>query len=296
MDNYPVLTHWAKVFRRSAAEMYVVTNLYRMPSDSKLQSLPLIDFAHVNVQRGERIILRDFNLTINAGENVAIVGPNGCGKSTLLKTITREIYPLALEETRVQILGRDRWNVMELREHLGIVSNDLLAHPTRDLTGRDLVISGFFSSIGVWPHQTVTDEMRRKADDAIERLGVAQVADQLVDTMSSGEARRIMIARALIHDPQALILDEPSNSLDIGALQDLLTTMRRLTQSGTNLILVTHHLPEIIPEITRVVLMRDGQIFRDGPKEEVMSESALSELFRMDVHLHRNDGYFHLSW
>ncbi len=267
-----------------------------MAIHSTSQQAPLIDFAHVNVQRGERLILRDFNLTIHAGENVAIVGPNGCGKSTLLKTITREIYPLALDETRAQILGRDRWNVMELREHLGIVSNDLLAHPTRDLTGRDLVVSGFFSSIGVWPYQTVTEEMQRKSDEAIERLGVAHVADQLVDTMSSGEARRIMIARALIHDPQALILDEPSNSLDIGALQELLATMRRLTQSGTNLILVTHHLPEIIPEITRVVLMRDGQIFRDGPKEEVLSARTLSELFCTEVHLHRNDGYFHLSW
>ena len=267
-----------------------------MALDPSSSSTPLIDFAHVNVQRGERLILRDLNLTIHAGENVAIVGPNGCGKSTLLKTITREIYPLALGETRAQILGRDRWNVMELREHLGIVSNDLLAHPTRDLTGRDLVVSGFFSSIGVWPYQTVTDEMQLKSEAAIERLGVAHVADQLVDTMSSGEARRIMIARALIHDPQALILDEPSNSLDIGALQELLATMRRLTQAGTNLILVTHHLPEIIPEITRVVLMRDGQIFRDGPKEEVLSASTLSELFSMDVRLHRNDGYFHLTW
>lgn len=267
-----------------------------MALHSTSQQVPLIDFAHVNVLRGDRLILKDLNLMIPKDENIAIVGPNGCGKSTLLKTITREIYPLALDETRAQILGHDRWNVMELRRHLGIVSADLLAHPTRDLTGRDLVVSGFFSSIGVWPHHMVTEEMRRKSEAAIKRLGVAHVADQLIDTMSSGEARRIMIARALIHDPQALVLDEPSNSLDIGALQELLATMRRLTQSGTNLILVTHHLPEIIPEITRVVLMRDGQVFRDGPKEEVLTPAALSELFCMDVHLHRNDGYFHLSW
>src|SRR6185312_5130878 len=97
------------------------------------------------------------------------------------------------------------------------------------------------------------------------------------------EARRVMIARALVHDPEALVLDEPSNSLDIAALRDLRATLRNLAQSGTSLILVTHHLYEIIPEITRVVLVKGGRVFCDGPKEKVLQKETLSELFGIPV-------------
>jgi iron complex transport system ATP-binding protein len=116
----------------------------------------LLALNRVTVMRGERAALEDVTLRIDAGEHVCILGPNGCGKSTLIKTITRECYPLVRENSSVRILGRDRWNVFELRKLLGIVSSDLMATCTRDVTGRDIALSGFFSSIGIWPHQQVT--------------------------------------------------------------------------------------------------------------------------------------------
>jgi iron complex transport system ATP-binding protein len=244
--------------------------------------------------RGENIALRDVTLSIGAGEHVAILGPNGCGKSTLIKTITRECYPLASPGTSVSILGRSTWNVFDLRSLLGIVSNDLMIQCTREITGFDIVLSGFFSSIGIWPNHHVTDEMRGKASEILKLVNAPHLAEKPVDEMSSGEARRMLIGRALVHDPRALLLDEPSTSLDLFAQHELRETVRKLAQSGIGILLVTHHLSDIIPEIDRVIFMRSGRVVTDGPKRETMTAGALRELFGVDVELARRDGYYHL--
>src|SRR6266852_2082674 len=224
---------------------------------------PLLSLKHITVLRGtreQRPALDDVTLQIAAGEHVCILGPNGCGKSTLIKTITREGYPLAREGSSISILGRERWDIFELRSLLGIVSPDLLASCTTDATGRDVVLSGFFSSIRIFPHHQPTTEFLAQTDEAMARLGIGHLADRAVAKMSSGEAKRTLIARALVHQPQTLLFDEPSNALDIGAQIQLRDTMRELAQSGLGILLVTHHVSEIIPEIQRVVLLREGRI------------------------------------
>lgn len=264
--------------------------------DPSSSIVPLIAFDHVSIVRGGRPALEDVSLSVAAGEHVAIIGPNGSGKSTLIKTITRELYPIVRPGSSVRLLGRERWNVFELRRQLGIVSNDLMATCTRELTARDVVLSGFFSSIGLWPHHRalITDEMRAKADEILERLDVGHLADRFLTEMSSGEARRILIGRALVHDPGTLLLDEPTNSLDLQAMQELREVFRRLAQSGIGLLLVTHHLPDIIPEIDRVILIRQGRVFRDGSKAAVLTSDALSALFGIPVELAQRDGYYHM--
>ncbi len=254
----------------------------------------LLEFRNISVMRGSKPALDHLSLTVNAGEHAAILGPNGCGKSTLIKTITRECYPLARSESALAIMGRETWNVFDLRSHLGIVSNDLIATPTYDFTAREIVLSGYFSSIGIWPHQQITSEMERTAGAVLEQLEVPHLSDRPMTEMSSGEARRIWIGRALVHAPKTLLLDEPSNSLDLHAAHELREIMRKLARAGTGILLVTHHLPDIIPEIERVILMRRGSIFADGSKEEVLSPSNLSVLFGLPVELVRRDGYFHL--
>jgi iron complex transport system ATP-binding protein len=265
---------------------------------ASLLSLPLIELRSVTVMRGDNIALRDFSLTIGAGEHVAILGPNGCGKSTLIKTITRECYPLARAGSSVEILGQSLWNVVDLRSMLGIVSNDLMTQCVSshggDITGFDVVLSGFFSSIGIWPNHHVTDEMRAKAREVLVLLDAPQLARKPVDEMSSGEARRMLIGRALVHGPKALLLDEPSTSLDLFAQHELRETVRKLARSGMGILLVTHHLSDIIPEIDRVILMRGGQIAADGQKEETLTAAALKDLFGVEVELARRDGYYHL--
>jgi len=259
-----------------------------------MSDLPLIRLNHVTVMRGENIALRDLSLTIGAGEHVAILGPNGCGKSTLIKTITRECYPLAQPGSSVEILGRSLWNVVDLRGMLGIVSNDLMTQCTREITGFDIVLSGFFSSIGIWPNHHVTDAMRQKAAEVLSLLESPHLAEKPVDEMSSGEARRMLIGRALVHSPLALLLDEPSTSLDLFAQHELREMVRKLAQSGIGILLVTHHLSDIIPEIDRVILMREGRIVADGAKSDHLTPESLRMLFGVEVELAQRGGYYHL--
>ena len=255
---------------------------------------PLIELRNVSVARSGRAVLHDLNLRIEAGEHVAIMGPNGSGKSTLIKTITREFYPMQDEGSSMKLFGQETWDVSELRSLLGIMTNDIGAFYLRPITGRDTVLSGFFSSVGLWRHQKIKPEMREKTDELLAWLEIEHLARRLIGEMSSGEVRRVMIARALVHDPKALLFDEPSNSLDVFAQNELRRTMSKLAQSGIALLLITHHLPDVVPEIERVIFMRDGRIVGDGSKPELLTADRLGSLFGCPVHVTTQDGYYHL--
>jgi iron complex transport system ATP-binding protein len=254
----------------------------------------LIDFQHINVMRGDKLALNDLTLRISQKEHVAILGPNGCGKSTLIKTITRDCYPLALPDSRITIMGEQRWNVFELRLLLGIVSNDLMAVCRTNTTGRDIVLSGFFSSWEIFDNHHVEPDHLKQAEAALAAVGALHLADRPVVQMSSGESQRILIARALVHNPHALLFDEPSNSLDLPMQRNLRETMSKLAQSGVGILLVTHHTADIIPEIERVVLMRDGAIVGDGRKADMLTEEKISDLFGFPARINHRDGYYHV--
>ena len=262
--------------------------------NASAQKPSLLDFHNLRVMRGQKVALDDFSLRIGADEHVAVLGPNGCGKSTLIKTITRECYPVARPDSSMSILGEDTWDVFALRARLGIVSNDLMLSCTGDASGRDVVLSGFFSSISVFSNHVVDPRHRELADAALAELKISHLADRAVCEMSSGEARRVLIARALVHRPGALLFDEPCNSLDLSAQQSLRRTMRSLANSGTAIILVTHELADIVPEIGRVVLMDRGRVVADGPKEEILRVDRLAALFGVNVEMARRDGHYHL--
>jgi iron complex transport system ATP-binding protein len=265
-----------------------------MPSSS--MSTPLIDFRRVSVARGDATVLHDLTLRIGVGEHVAILGPNGCGKSTLIKTITRECYPLRNPDSSLSILGQSTWHLLDLRRQLGIVTHDLLVHAAEGVTGFELAVSGYFSSVGIWRlRQQITPEMESSAMHALERMEAAHLADREVSAMSSGEARRVQIARALVHRPLALLLDEPSANLDLAAQQELRDVLRRLTTEGTGLVLVTHHLGDIIPEVERIIFLKDGRVTDDGPKQELLTAGRLSSLFGVQVAVAERGGYYH-AW
>lgn len=258
------------------------------------QKAPLLELRKVRVMRGQKVALDDFSLSIGADEHVAILGPNGCGKSTLIKTITRECYPVAQPESSISILGEEAWDIFRLRKLLGIVSNDLMLSCTGEASGLDVVLSGFFSSTAIYPNHVVDSKQRQSAEAALAELRISHLAERPVSEMSSGEARRVLIARALVHKPGALLFDEPCNSLDLSAQQNVRHTMSALARSGTAIILVTHELADIVPEIQRVVLMSRGRAVADGPKEEILKVKRLEELFGVKVEMARRDGHYHL--
>lgn len=261
---------------------------------NQTQAEPFLNLESVNVARGDNTVLHDVNLRIEAGEHVAILGPNGCGKSTLIKTITCECYPLVRPETKVSIFGRERWDVHSLRKRLGVVAAELPGRQTRTTSGFNAVLSGFFSSSTIWPNLEVTAAMRERAHEVMAQLEIEHLAGKLVGEMSAGEARRILIGRALAHAPEMLLLDEPSNALDLFAQQELRRTLRKLAQQGIGILMITHQLADILPEIDRVVMMREGRIFADGPKAELLTKEHLKRLFGVDVELIARDGCYHI--
>ena len=256
---------------------------------------PLIEFDRVTVWQGGKKALDSLSVSIAEGENVAILGPNGAGKSTFVKAVTRELYPDPGTAGLVfRVRGRDVWDVFDLRSTIGVVSNDLQYTYTRGITGRDVVLSGFFSSIGLFNHR-VTPAMEERAEELLAFLEIAHLRDRPMTEISSGEARRLLIARALVHNPSTLILDEPTNSLDLHALHTFRGTVRRVAQEGTGIILITHQVHDIIPEIGRVILMERGRFTRDGEKSKVLTGDALSGLFGVPVSVNQDGGYYYLT-
>lgn len=253
----------------------------------------LLEFNRLTVIKGGRKVLDSLSLKIYEGDNMAILGPNGAGKSSLIKVITKEYYPIHADNScSFRIWGQDQWNVFELRKLLGIVSNDLQAACTRDTSGLDVVLSGFFSSIGLYKER-LTPKMKKKAQEAIDFLEIRPLQHRNMNEMSSGEARRFLIARALVHAPKALILDEPTNNLDLHAMYKFTDMIRKITKSGTSVILVTQNLSDIIPEIKRVILMKGGKLYQDGAKDSVLTSGNISKLFDSPVEITTKKGYYY---
>ena len=256
---------------------------------------PLLELQNVTVRRDERVALDRVSLSIGQGEHVAILGPNGSGKSTLIKLISRDLYPMLKDEPwSFRIQGREKWLLFDLRHILGVVSNDWMQMCTRDYSGYEIALSGFFGSVGIWPNHEVTPAMEQKTQEVLDLLEISHLADRNTNEMSSGEARRILIARALVHDPQALVLDEPTTSLDLHATHELREILRKLARAGISILMVTHHLPDIIPEIDRVILIKEGRVYADGRKREVLTSEKLTSLFGIPVEVLERSGYYHV--
>ena len=262
---------------------------------------PLIELDRASVIRGQVRVLHDLSLRIEAGQHTAVLGANGCGKSTLIKLVTRELYPLARADGTppVQVLGQSRWQVDRLRSQLGIVTGDFGANLAGmpGLTAEEAALSGLFASFVVPPFREVTDDMRQRAAEALERAHALPLRDRPYAELSTGEARRVLIARALVNRPQALLLDEPGTGLDPVARGRLLAMLRDLARQGVTLVLVTHHIEEIVPEIGRVVVLQAGRILADGPRQEVLTGERLSQAFGGPVRVWRQaDPHGHESY
>jgi iron complex transport system ATP-binding protein len=254
-----------------------------------------LEMQHVHVARGENVVLHDVSLRIARGEQMVILGPNGCGKSTLIKTITRECYPIPQQGACLRLFGYDRWVVSELRQYLGVVEQTMPSERTPATRGRDVVIAGLLGTATLWPHQTVTAEMCERADTALGLLQARHLAEKLVGRMSAGEQRRVLIARALVHAPEMLLLDEPSNALDMAAQQELREVLRSIAGMGIGILMVTHHLGDILPEMDRVLMLRSGRIYADGSKHDLITPAIMADLFGAQVEIIERNGYLH-AW
>lgn len=242
--------------------------------------------------RTDHLALRRVNLDLFTGESAAIVGPNGAGKSTLLKLISRQLYATPATDSHVRIFGKTRWNVWDLRSRMGIVSADLQHTHRADVLGRDVIVSGFASTIGHVDRSRVSQSQYEATQAIAVQLGVEQLLDRVLGKMSTGQQRRLLLARALIHDPDVLVFDEPASGLDLNARFQLFDTIGQLIQDGRTIVLVTHHIEEIPPGLDRVVLLKAGEVVGDGDKPTVLTNEVLSSLYDLPVIVARENGYY----
>jgi iron complex transport system ATP-binding protein len=260
---------------------------------------PVLELVEASVRKGDTLVLHGLSLKIEAGEHTAILGPNGAGKSILVRLLTHEerALPLRNGASPVRVFGDDNWNVFELRSQLGIVSANLhqrfvSGNSEGRITGEAAVVSGFLASHGILRYGSVTEAMRQKAADALQRMGAAHLARRRMDEMSSGEARRVLLARALVTSPRVLVLDEPTTGLDVVARHTFMERVRQIARDGTTIILITHHVEEIIPEIGRVMFIAKGTIAGDGPKGDMLTDVRLSKVFDGPMAVEKSDGYY----
>jgi iron complex transport system ATP-binding protein len=256
---------------------------------------PYLEIHQADVYQGSKQVFERLDLTLNYGEHTAILGPNGAGKSTLIKLLTRELYPRVAENSYVKINGSERVIIWELRKVIGLVSQDLQSGYDGHIKAFDVVLSGLFGSVGIHMHENPSAEQRNLAERALNQVGMVDHADRYYAHLSTGQQRRLLLARALIHKPRVLILDEPTNGLDLQGAFELIRLMRELSKQGISILLVTHHLTEIIPEITRVVLLNRGQVVADGSKETILTESNLARLYNTPLALKLDEGFYHAN-
>ena len=248
-------------------------------------------------------MLDGLTLSIALGEHTAILGPNGSGKSTLLKLLTRNLYPSILEGQEpgtIRIFGQTEWNVWDLRTRLGFVSGEIDQHfhagRSGRLTAEQAVLTGFFSSELEPDPEFITESMRTAAHQAMELMGIAPLAKRTLGTMSTGERRRTLLARAIARRPQALILDEPTAGLDLLAQRQLLDHLEKIAKQDTTLILVTHQLSEVLPCIQHTVLLNRGSVAWNGSTDDAMQPDRLSRLFGCPLSIQKSDsGYWRVE-
>lgn len=250
---------------------------------------PFFELHNAVVQRAGAPILSIESFELAEGEHLALLGPNGSGKSTFVKLITREVLPLHRDEPPVRFRGRDRATLAEVKQSLGVVSSSMQDQVAVHLPSVDVVAGGLFGTLGVpvRADDAAVDDARVRALGAMELLGVDDLASRDIMTLSTGQARRVLIARALVHDPDALVFDEPCTGLDPEGMYYVRSSMRTLAQAGKSIVLVTHYPEDIIPEIKRVVLLKDGLVHADATKESLMNDQVMSDLFDVPLRVQR---------
>jgi len=252
----------------------------------------IIDLQNITVFQGRNKILDNFSLTIDESQSTVILGPNGSGKTTILKLLNRELYIVEDKKSSLKIFEKDRWNVDDLRSNLGVVSQNLQYEYSNSALGLYVVLSGFYSSDGIWQHQKFDEKKLNRAKEVMELLSISKLQDREFSTMSTGEQRKFLLARSLVNDPAVLVFDEPTSGLDMSACFQYLEIIRELIGMGKKVILVTHHIHEIPPEVTRVILLKEGRVVEDGDKDKVLNDVSLTNLFDWPIKVIKENGYY----
>lgn len=259
-----------------------------------MRSDVLFQLRDATVRRAGKDILHIDSLALANGESLAVLGPNGSGKSTFVNLLTREVLPLFREQPPVLFQGQGNATLADIKRCVGFVSSGMQAQISVHLPSVEVVEGGLFGSLGRPMRIKVTPEQTAKALAVMEELGIGSLAHRDVMTLSTGQARRVLIARALVHDPSVLVFDEPCTGLDPEGMYYVRRTMSRIARSGRAVVLVTHYPEDIVAEIGRVLLLKDGCVLADGAKEDVLTGKNLTQLFNVPLEVAKQGDTYYL--
>ncbi|WP_067429914.1 ABC transporter ATP-binding protein [Nocardioides jensenii] len=252
----------------------------------------VLEFAEVTVRRGGATLLDGINWTVEEDERWVILGPNGAGKTTLIQVAAAQIHPTSgVAGILDEVLGTI--DVFELRPRIGLTSAAIAERIPRTELVRDVVVSASYGVLGRWREEYDSLDHGR-AEQLLVELGAKPLLDRTFGTLSEGERKRVQIARALMTDPELLLLDEPAAGLDLGGREDLVSTLSVLAQDelAPATVLISHHVEEIPPGFTHALLLREGRVVAAGPVERVISEELLSATFGMALQVRLEDGRY----
>lgn len=255
-----------------------------------------LELRNVSVVRDGRYILKSVDLDIMKGENVAVIGPNGSGKTTLIKLLRGDIHPYYDEDSpaSMRIFDMERWNLFDVRSRMGVVSMDLQNMFRSDTKVYEVICSGFFNSLDVFRNHTVTEEMVSKVHSCALMMGIDDLLTREIENLSLGEMRRALIARAMVTDPDLLVLDEPMTGLDIVMKSKFRAMFDILIEKGVSIVMITHELTDIPTSVRRIVMIRNGEVFADGPKEELLTDTLVSDLYGEPIKVESNQGIYRM--
>jgi len=252
---------------------------------------PYLEMNAVEAWLGPRRVFENLTLSLFQGEHTVILGPNGSGKSSLIKLLSRELYPVVREGSWLRVFGEDTINLWQLRSRMGVLSQEQHTTYRGDVQAKDVVLSGFFGSVGLGRSQRPEHHQHLRVRELMAQMGLADLTDQPLGQLSEGQRRRFLLARALVHDPEVLVLDEPTNGLDLQARHQFLNHLDALARKDTTVLLVSHRIEEILPVISRAVFLKAGSVVASGPTAELLRDKPLSALFGTPLKVLSHQGF-----
>tara|TARA_Y100001968_G_scaffold328305_1_gene375200 strand:+ start:298 stop:1110 length:813 start_codon:yes stop_codon:yes gene_type:complete len=253
---------------------------------------PWAQLENIQVIINQNKILSNININLYFGDNILILGPNGSGKTTFLKLLNRSIYPIVSRDSSFRLFNNENINIWDLRKEIGFLFKEMEKRVNKGVKLKDLIISGFSGTFNSKYSKSLSEIDRKKLNILIRELDLIDIINNEFHSLSDGQKRRGMLARAIVYQPKILVLDEPFCNLDIKSNLILNKTLTKLINDSVNIIYITHSLESIIPKTNRVILLKGGKIINDGKPEQIIKSSILSNLFDVPIKVIKEGDYW----